>query len=453
MDIKSSDLKKLQEQFDKSGNGLLVLYGRTGCQKEKLIRKFIADKKFFYYRCRQASADEQRKMMGREIERAFDVKLIKNTYDEYFNKVKSGGPEKLVIVIDEAQYALKKDETLKESLLKLKSKKLYPGPVLIVLCSSSIVWVEQDLEALFENDAKKIDEYIKMEDLNFLEVVRNFEALQVRDIIRIYGVLGGVPDYLDKWDVNSSFKDNICRIILSDDGPLFDEAQRVISNELRELSVYNTILATIARGQNKLNDLFHETGFSRAKISVYMKNLNHFDIVEKLVSFETGGWENAKKGVYQIKDTFVNFWFKFVYPHLTDLYLMSSEEFYDTYISNELDDYLNRYFRNVCMEYLLILDQMNRLPFHVHKTGTWVGKTGSIDIIAQSTDRRNIIGFCNWNQPQLTMEMCEEMATAMEKARLNSEHYYLFSATAFEPALEQYVTRDPRFILINMNEL
>ena len=53
----------------------------------------------------------------------------------------------------------------------------------------------------------------------------------------------------------------------------------------------------------------------------------------------------------------------------------------------------------------------------------------------------------------MTMEMCEEMATAMDKAKLSSEHYYLFSATEFEPALEQYVTRDPRFILINMNEL
>lgn len=76
-----------------------------------------------------------------------------------------------------------------------------------------------------------------------------------------------------------------------------------------ELSAYSTILAAIARGENKLNDIFHATGFSRAKISVYLKNLANFNIVEKVVSFETGGWENAKKGVYQIKDTFVNFWF------------------------------------------------------------------------------------------------------------------------------------------------
>ena len=77
-------------------------------------------------------------------------------------------------------------------------------------------------------------------------------------------------------------------------------AQQVIASELRELSVYNTILSAIAQGHNKLNDLFLATGYSRAKISVYMKNLSHCDIVETVVSFETGGWDNAKKGIYRI---------------------------------------------------------------------------------------------------------------------------------------------------------
>lgn len=446
MKAKKSDLAILEEKYDKSGNQLVVLYGRKGCQKEQLIREFVEDKKYFYYRCRQASADEQRRMMGEEIERRFDVKLNQHTYDEFFNRIKSGDPSKLVVVIDEAQNIIKKDADFIGSILRLKEKKLYPGPVMIILASSSIVWAEQEAVEYFK-DTMKIGE------LNFLEVVREFPTLPVKDAIMIYGVLGGVPDYLDEWNPEISFKKNICRLVLSPNGALFNEAQTLISKELRELSVYNTILATIAKGQDKLNDLFHETGFSRAKISVYMKNLSHFDIVNRVVSFETGGWDNAKKGVYQITDTFVNFWFKFIYPHLSDLYLMSEEEFYDTYIASEINEYLNRYFRNVCMEYLMILNQMGKLPFKITKIGTWIGKTGNIDIIAQSEDRRNVIGFCNWNEPEMTMAMCEQMATAMEKAKLTSDDYYLFSATYFEPALKHYVKMDPRFKLINMNEL
>lgn len=453
MITKAADLKKLEEQYEQAGNQLVMLYGRKDCKKEDLIRLFVQDKKYFYYRCRQTSAEEQLRMMGEELGRQFEVNLQKHTYDEYFNRIKSGDPSKLVVVIDEVQFVMKKDPEFFKSILKLKGKRLYPGPVLIVLASSSIVWVEQDLDELLQGEAKKFNSYIKIEDLNFLEVVRAFPKLSVSECIKVYGCIGGVPGYMQMWDENVSFKENICRLVLNENGSLFDAAQQLIASELRELSVYNTILSAIARGKNKLNDLFLDTGYSRAKISVYMKNLSHFDIVEKVVSFETGGWENAKKGVYQIKDTFVNFWFKFVYPNLSDLYLLSAEQFYDKYIENELNEYLERYFRNVCMEYLLILNQMGKLPFKVSKVGTWLGKTGSIDIIAQSTDRRSIIGFCNWNKPQMTMEMCEQMAVAMEQARLSSDDYYLFSATSFEPALEKYVTLDPRFKLINMNEL
>lgn len=138
---------------------------------------------------------------------------------------------------------------------------------------------------------------------------------------------------------------------------------------------------------------------------------------------------------------------------MSNLYLLSPEEFYDTYIEKELDEYLERYFREVCTEYLLILNQMGQLPFTIKRVGTWIGKTGRIDIVAQSEDRRSIIGFCNWDKPMMTMDMCENMAMAMEQARLTSDDYYLFSATDFEPALQSYVVRDPRFKLINMNEL
>lgn len=453
MNAKITDLKKLEEFYKQSGNQFLIVYGQKGSQLKELIKEFTAGKKFFYYRARQASAELQNKMFGEEIARSFDAKLTKYTYDEYFNRIKTGDPSKLVVIIDEAQFMVKKDPEFIKSLIKLRMKRLYPGPVMILLISSSVVWATQNAKEAFGEDARHIDAFYQVENLNFLEVVRNFPEYSVAETIKIYGALGGVPEYLDHWNRKASFKDNICRMVLSSDGYLFHEAENLISRELRELSVYNTILGTIASGKNKLNDLYHETGFSRAKISVYMKNLAEFNIVEKLVSFETGGWENAKKGVYQIQDTFINFWFKFVYPHMSDLYLMEESEFYDTYIAGELNSYLERYFRNVCMEYLMILNQMHRLPFEIHKMGTWVGKTGNIDIIAQSTDRQNIIGFCNWNAPQMTMAMCEDMAAAMSQAKISSEHYYLFSATDFEPALKQYVLRDPSFVLVDMKEL
>ncbi len=453
MVIRHTELKKLEQQYEKNGNQFVVLYGREGCDKEALIRIFCKGKKFFYYRARKASAQEQCMQFGHEIEKQYDLSLAKYQYSEFFNRIRSGDASKLVVIIDEFQNIAKRDEEFFKAVLKLKAKKLYPGPVMIVLASSSVAWVEQELEELLGDGTKKVDSMIKLDDLKFIDMVRSYPEYSVSDCVKAYGILGGVSSYMNRWNSKKDIRSNICKHILSPNGFLFEEAERFIGSELRELAIYDTILAAIAAGYRKLNDLFNQTGFSRAKISVYMKNLAAFEVVEKVSSFETGGWENAQKGIYQIRSNYVNFWFRFVYPHLSDLYMMTPEKFYDTYIEKELDDYMNRYFVQVCMEYLELLNMVEKLPIRIHKAGTWVGKTGNIDIIAQDSARNNLIGLCNWSRPQLTYKMCEKLFDTMKKAKLKSDHYYLFSAKSFDEELLAKAKEDTRLVLVDMTQL
>ena len=206
-----------------------------------------------------------------------------------------------------------------EAILKLRDKKLYPGPVQIILASSDVAWVEQEFDLCMGESGKKIKQRIKLEDLTFLDLVRAYPQLSIAQVVQIYGVIGGISAYVSRWNPKADFKTNICRNVLSMHGYLHNEAEQYISFRLRELSVYETILAAIASGHRKLNDLYHLTGFSRAKISVYLKNLMEIDVIEKVDSFETGGVRNTQKGLYQIRDHYVNFWFHFIYPHLSRL--------------------------------------------------------------------------------------------------------------------------------------
>ena len=85
--------------------------------------------------------------------------------------------------------------------------------------------------------------------------------------------------------------------------------------------------------------------------------------------------------------------------------------------------------------------------------GTWVGKTGNIDIIAQSATRENIVGLCNWEKAEVTIEMCRDLFASMEKAKITSGHIYLFSAKAFSKEVIELAQADHRYELIDMNEL
>lgn len=451
--IRSAQIRSLNENYEKQGNSILVLYGRDGCEKEALLRVYLQDKKHFYYRARSASAPEQYRQMAAQVEQTYDVRLAQGTYNEIFTRVKSGDASKLVVVIDEFQQILKRNPDFMTAITKLKGKRLYPGPVQIILASSDVAWVEQGLEHVIGTAANRSLPRIRLDDLAFLDVVRAFPDLAVADVVRIYGIIGGVSSYVSRWSAKLDFKTNVCRHILSPYGYLHDAAERYISLYLRELGVYETILAAIAAGHRKLNDLYHLTGFSRAKISVYLRSLMEIGVIEKADSFETGGVRNTQKALYQIRDHYINFWFRFIYPHLSELYLMKAEDFYDRYIAPEIEDYMNRYFVQVCSEYMELMNRVNKLPITVTKRGTWIGKQGTIDLVAQDAVRNTIVGGCNWSQPAMTAEDVKKLLQTLKKARLSPTHIFLFTATEFDEALTAWADQDQRLVLIDMKQL
>lgn len=453
MAFRTSEKKKLQEYFDASANSIVMVYGSATSGLTKLLREFTADKKCFYYKARQASAKEQYEQMRREVSKKYDTALTRGDYNEIFNRVKSGDPSKLVVVIDSFELIVKKDPEFIKAIVKLKQKKLYPGPVMIILATNSLVFAENDMEDFLEESARHIDCRLRLKNLEFLDVVRHFPELSVRECVKIYGVAGGVSDYLDIWDAKKSMKENICSLILDEKGAMHNAVRDYLYSELRELAFYETILYHVAMGSNKLNELFHDTGFSRAKILVYMKNLAEFDVVEKVVSFETGGWDNTKKGMYRIKDPFINFWFRFVYPNLSDLELMSPEAFYENYIAREIDEFFAPTFSEVCLEYLELMNKMGKLKLNLVRSGTWLGKNNKIDIMAADSERNILVGVCNWMDPVMKPEVIVELTNAMKKAKIKSSCIYFFSATTFHDTLRKVAERDERFTLVDMNEL
>lgn len=453
MVTRTNELKRLESIYQNGDNNLVLLYGRLGCSLEGLLDSFTTGKSYFYYKSRQSSDSKQLQYLSSQICSAYNVNNSCTNFDDCFKSFRSKDGSKLVVIIDDAQYAIKKSNDLFKSLVNLKNKKLYPGKVMIILASESIVWAENTLKEIILDKFSIIDESIKLENLSFLDIVRAFPEYSVAQCVSTYGIIGGVSEYLDRWNSKKSIKANVCENILSKTGFLYSGAEGYISTELRELSCYNTILGSIASGNEKLNDLFEDTGYSRAKISVYIKNLAAFDVVGKVVSFETGGWDNTKKGVYRITDPFINFWFTFIYPHLSELVSYTPEKFFDEFIAPSLDEYLQLYFVNVCREYLHLLNLVGQLPIKLVKIGTWIGKEGTIDVIGQSSNRENVVGICNWADKMMSYDRYEELLDSMKKARITANTIYLFSATKFDDKLTELSKENKSVVLVDMTEL
>ena len=267
-----------------------------------------------------------------------------------------------------------------------------------------------------------------------------------------YAILGGIPGLWNQFDDRLTIQQNICRNILDADSFLFEEGERMLTEQLREPSVYNTIMASIAAGNHKLNDLYLHTEFSRAKISVYLKNLIELELVEKVFSYDTAGKENVQKGIYRISHPFVEFYYTYMYPHLSDLQKLSVGEYYNRYVAPDFRKYVTRYFKIVCRQHLTRMNERHRLPIVLDSIGEWIGKNGSLDIIAQDQEGHTLIGLCNWEKP-MAYEDYETLLACAKKARIHADYIYMYTAFRYDERLNLEAKMKTNLKLVQITDL
>lgn len=451
---RAQELKYLNTYYDREGSQIMVVYGEKNVGKTALLKQFVQDKPFHYYRARSASEREQLYQWGRELSED-EIRTLKYpSFGELLSAViKDGQTGKKVIVIDEFQYIVKASDTFMKDLITVVHDGWRNSEVMVILCSSSIGWVENSMISKIGEAAYELSGFLKVKELEFENMLEYFPGFNFEKCVEAYAVLGGVPGLWRHFSDKLSIKENICRNILNPDKFLFTQGQHIVEEELRETGVYNTILASIAAGNHKLNDLFLHTDFSRAKISVYLKNLMELELVEKVFSYDTDGKENVQKGIYRIKNHFVHFYFTFLYPNLSRLEYMTVFEFYGKYIAPYLKSYVGEYYKTVCAQRIQQWNKWGKLPFEAVEFGEWVGKFGNIDVIARGEQGETIIGLCNFEKPMMRYDDYEWLLFCAEKAKLNADYVYLFSSSRFDEKLNLEAKVKQNLKLITMDEM
>ena len=250
-----------------------------------------------------------------------------------------------------------------------------------------------------------------------------------------------------------TLRENIENFILQSNERLFDYGQQYVAEELRETAVYNTLLGALADGKRKLNDLHRHTGFSRAKISVYLKNLIQLEIVEKVCSVATEGYDNTQKGIYQIKHPYVHFYYRYLFPNQTKIMFWETNEFYDQFIAPTFKKFAAESFKKVCREFLEKENVQDRLPDKYVSKGQWVGKKGNIDFIFQDEEGEILAGICNWEKEMMMYEDYSLFMECQEDAKIEAEYVVLFSAGKFDNRLRSEVKRNDKLALISLEQI
>lgn len=449
---RTSELKYLNNYFDREGSQILVVYGQKYIGKTTLVREFMEDKDGYYYLARACSEREQVYQWSAQLARdGYETEQFPSFHD-IFAKITRRAPGKKVLVIDEFQNIVRASSGFMKELVAFVHNQWNRDEVMVILCSSSIGWIENSMVTRIGEAAYELSGFLKIREMPFEDIAERFPNFRIEECVEAYAVLGGFPGLWNRFDDRLTIQQNICRHILDCNSFLFEEGERMLTDQLREPGVYNTILASIAAGRHKLNDLYLHTEFSRAKISVYLKNLIELELVEKVFSYDTAGKDNVQKGIYRISHPFVDFYYTYMYPHLSDLHTLSVGEFYNRYIAPDFRKYVSGYFKKICRQHLTKLNKRGRLPIVLDTVGEWVGKDGVLDIIAQDEERRTLIGLCCWEKP-VAYEDYEELLAYAKKAKIGADFVYMYTAFRFDERLNLEAKVRPNLKLIQIADL
>ena len=250
----------------------------------------------------------------------------------------------------------------------------------------------------------------------------------------LYGVTGGIPEYLQRINPMKSMDDNIQELFFEESGRLFEEPANLLKQELKEPASYHSIISAIASGSSRVNEIATKTGLETSGCSNQLASLISLGIVKK--EFPITEKENSRRTLYSLNDNMFLFWYRFVRPNLSAIARGAGAAIYENIVKPQLADFMGKIFEEICVQYLFQPDIYSTNPFPIGNVGRWWGTNPltrsqeEIDIVAVSEDSA-ILGECKWRNQPVDTGMIQILLNRGTLFPYQQKHFYIFSKSGF----------------------
>lgn len=452
---RSDEITTLEGEYRRDGASFVVVYGRRRVGKTTLINHFCNDKKSIYFLATEESESENRNAFKNLVSESLNNELLRSaSLDSWMPIFKTITEEanngKIVLVIDEFQNLVKSNKTFPSVMQKIWDELLSKSNILLILCGSLINMMTSQVLNYDSPLYGRRTAQIKLKQISFSFYHEFDESLSLNEQIEQYAVTGGVPKYIElferKKDIYSSIKDNI----LSTSAFLYAEPEFLLQKEVSEIGSYFSVLKTIAAGNHKLGKIASALGVSQSNLTSYLKTLIDLDIIEREVPITEENPVKSKMGLYRIKDNFIAFWFKFIYPNRGMLESGQVRYVEDKIKRNFVDNHVSYVYEDVCRE-----DIWNLLSdcISFNRVGRWWGaKDVEIDIVAYDSCGKDIVfGECKYSTQKKGIKILKELQEKANAVNWNkdsrTEYFAIYSKSGFTNDLVEYAKQHDNIFL------
>ncbi|MCX6252361.1 MAG: ATP-binding protein [Bacteroidetes bacterium] len=394
---RDKEIARLHQALANEKAQLIIVYGRRRCGKSTLLRS-VLPKNAIYFSADLRETSLQIGALAKQIDTLLPgfSKPIYPDWETILKSLNLALKARTTLCLDEFPYLVKNNPELPSVIQKIIDEQGHDNFNLI-LCGSS----QQMMYGLALEGASPLygrsDEIIRIKPMavNHLREYLNISSLET---IKEFGVWGGVPRYWEIRKQSNNFEEAIRYHVLDQYGILYEEPERLFSDEMRTSVQAFSVLSLIGAGCHRISEIAGRLGKPTTQLSRLLGFLTDLGYIRREIPFGESV-RSTKKSLYKIEDPFLHFYFTFLVPNKSKLeFGLIDQVLMD--ISRNYDKYLSGLWEELCRSAVPYLEcQGNRFNPASRWWGNGIdGKTMEIDMIAESTDKRILlVGEVKWS--------------------------------------------------------
>ncbi|PXX50286.1 hypothetical protein DFR60_112149 [Hungatella effluvii] len=436
------ELQKLNSMYAGNTFEFAVFYGRRRVGKTTLITEFIKNKHAIYYMASEGTQKENlaglsravlQDNLGIGVDTAFrDFSALLDYIDTICND------RQLILAVDEYPYLAASCPAISSLIQKHIDQCWKNSRLFLILCGSSMSFMEYQVLGYKSPLYGRRTAQFKIHPFTYFESRAMLDVYPAEEQAVLYGVTGGIPEYLSRLNLKKSMDENIVELFFQESGRLFEEPVNLLKQELKEPATYHSMISAIAGGASRLNEIAVKTGLESSGCSNQMMNLISLGIVRKETPVTEDG--AGRKTLYRLEDNMFLFWYRFVRPNISSIVRGNGEGIYEHVVKPELNDFMGRVFEEICHQYLYLPNVYSKLPCFFGEIGRWWGnnpkekKQEEIDIMAVQGNIA-LFGECKWRNTKVSPNVLETLLRRSELFHYQEKQYVIFSKSGFEQAV------------------
>ncbi|MDR0523123.1 MAG: ATP-binding protein [Candidatus Methanoplasma sp.] len=445
---RSFEMKALNREYSKKSS-LVLITGRRGVGKTRLITEFIADKDALYFYASEHTepmllsrfSEAVSRYAGREGAR-FDG------WKRAFSAFCDSREGKKVLVIDEFQNMFRSSRSFLSRLQGIWDGSLSSENVMLILCGSDVSGMDSVDKRHDSPMCGRFDKRIELRPLSFEEARR---GRGYADAVEEYSVHGGVPGRMARFD-RATLRENVEANVMDPGSILFDASVSLLRGEVREPAAYMSILGAMAGGRDRISSISSAAGIPATTVTPYLKRLADMRLVNREVPVTERLPEKSKTGSYEIIDAFSLFWLRFASPHLSELSLGDAGGAMARFDERFAEDHVQPAFESICRD--LAGRMGERIGFAPERVGRYWNRDMEIGVVALNMEERKaFVAECAYHRDRpvgrRALDDLRRKAASVGELDGYDVRFGLFSVSGFDDSL----SGDGSVVLVDKGEV